>query len=143
MSEARQSMGFILKEGFSPVTLDRVQREAVAMMDEVGVPKSQRHAVTVVIEELCTNIMEHSHATWLEVGISKSGDKIELAFADDGLAFDPSNAINEAPSSARLTRSVDRHLGLYMISSLTRGFEYFRDEVGVNIMQLEILPEAV
>jgi len=142
MTLRRISAGFNLKRGFSPQTLDEVQREASRLMDDVKVPSTQRLAAAMVIEELCTNIMEHSRATWLEIGVTYSGQGLFLSFADDGLPFDPSPLLKQIPSSARLKSSVDRHLGLYMISSLSRGFEYFRDELGVNIMQLEIIPES-
>lgn len=142
MSEQQGSADFKISQGLTPATLDHVQQVALGLMDQVGVPDGQRHAVKVVIEELCTNILEHSHATWMELGLRRQGQGLMVAIADDGLPFDPSPLMGEAPSSARLKRSQERHLGLYMISSLTRGVHYFRDEIGVNVIELEINPEA-
>jgi anti-sigma regulatory factor (Ser/Thr protein kinase) len=135
------SADFSLQLGFSPMTLDQIRLKTAGLMEDLGVPQGQRHPVLVVVEELCTNILEHGMANWMEVGICRNGSNVSLAIADNGLHFDPSLQATTAPSSARLEAALNRKLGLYLIGSLTHGFRYTRDDIGVNLVELDLNSE--
>jgi anti-sigma regulatory factor (Ser/Thr protein kinase) len=134
---AEVSADFRLLGGLSPATLDQVQHRASLLMDEAHVPAVQRHALSVLVEEICTNILEHSQASWMELGIRCDGHAVTLAFADDGQPFDPQEALGSPQS---LERPAHRNLGLYMVRSLAENVRYFRDALGVNVIELDLNP---
>ena len=140
MKPAEVSADFRLAGGLSPATLDQVQRRTALLMDEAHVPAAQRHTASVLVEEICTNILEHSQASWMELGIRCDGSAVTLAFADDGCPFDPQPAIEASGTPAALERPAHRNLGLYMVRSLAENVRYFRDELGVNVIELDLNP---
>lgn len=137
-----RSLRFALSGGLEPDKLADL-REAVAdLMRESEVPMEQRHALAVVFEELCTNVMEHSGAQWIELGVVTGGGVACLSLSDNGSPFDPSPILRTHDFSARLEEVQDRHLGLFMLQKLTEGFHYLREEDGVNRVTLQLSKSA-
>lgn len=62
--------------------------EVVAELEEVDKPQSQSLQYRAA-RELLTNIGKHAHATTVQVGLIRRGDRVVLSIADDGCGFDP------------------------------------------------------
>lgn len=62
--------------------------EVVAELEEVDKPQSQSLLYRAA-RELLTNIGKHAHATTVQVGLIRRGDRVVLSIADDGSGFDP------------------------------------------------------
>jgi anti-sigma regulatory factor (Ser/Thr protein kinase) len=128
-----------LNGGLEPEKVDEVRRTAESWLLQGGVDISVRAAVVTVLEELCTNIMEHSTASQLEVSLAWFKEGVLIAVQDDGAAFDPLNLIRERDYSKGLANHrSDRSLGLYMVKELTRSLRYFREMEGVNRLVMEV-----
>lgn len=130
-----------VKEGFSPATLDLIQSESAALMEASGLPIETRYAAAVIIEELSTNIMEHSGADWLELGIVATDASLEIGLRDNGRNFDPTQVLKDVNFEPDLKRFTDRHLGIYMVRRLTQSLHYTREASGHNCLSMELIQD--
>lgn len=132
------SMRFDLSPGLVPALVDEIHRAALKLMEGSGVPLPERAAGAVVIEELSTNIIEHSGANWLEMEIGSGDGSAQILMRDNGAPFDPVALLRSRGIDRDLSRFTDRRLGLHMVQEFTDSFRYERSEVGHNLVSLEI-----
>lgn len=66
----------------------RTQCEVDGVLDEVGKPMSQALLYRAA-RELLTNIGKHAEAQLVSVRLTRTGDRVVLTIADDGVGFDP------------------------------------------------------
>ena len=112
--------------GLTPEQLDEIRETLEEWVVMAGVEESVQFSASTIIEEMATNIMEHSGASWLEVGVYWFDDGVLLVVADDGKKFDPA-AANKSIHEQLAAFDI-RHLGLAMIGQITKNFVHFRDE---------------
>jgi anti-sigma regulatory factor (Ser/Thr protein kinase) len=129
-------------QGLDRHRIDGLFRDLAAALAEAGVPRGAAFAVNTVAEELCANIMEHSGATWLELGLTGGAQRVNVRLRDDGRPFDPAERLNHLSPQEALQGQEERHLGLYMVRHLAQGFRYRRDPDGCNQVDFEVPADA-
>src|SRR4051812_14198981 len=111
---------------------DKVQAECLAMK---MAPKNG-FILLFVVDELSSNIMEHAHATWMDLKIDTSAEKFTATLRDDGVPFDTGAEAAEAKEKKITGDGGERRLGLSLIGRLVDRINYSRDK-GVNQVVLE------
>jgi len=94
----------------------------------------------LVFEELFTNAVRHGFhgqpGHRVAVRMHVDGDAVLLELADDGPAFDPT-AYRSRPAPARLEEATRGGVGLKLVRSASRSFEYSRRD-GLNVVRVTI-----
>ncbi len=94
-------------------------------LPRIGVGTRTANRVQVIVDETYSNICRYSGATHAVATVVRKGADLLVEFADDGVAFDPTQ--EEEPD---LTLSVDERpiggLGIHMMRRMTRSIEYQR-----------------
>jgi len=124
-------------KGLDPGAVDRIQAGVEGSLSDAGMSRTTRFMASTVVEELCTNIMEHSGADWLEVALTSHEGHVKLTIRDNGKPFDQAEAVRSA-TPAELKDRVDRKLGLYMVQRLTERLHWSRGQDGFNLVEFEI-----
>lgn len=108
-----------------------VQGEAAAK----GLGPQQGFLLLFVVDELCSNVMEHSRASraGLKVEAGPSGFRLELT--DNGVPFDLA-AQAKAAAGTDLKGRDDRRLGLNLIGRLVDELKYDRTPEGLNRVEM-------
>jgi serine/threonine-protein kinase RsbW len=140
-------MGNLLLDFKAPLAVeevDRMRRDLMAWMQQVGFPEDTAYRVTTVVDELFCNTMEHSGAHWVQIGAEQRGEDVALMVRDDGVPFDPSVA-GRKDYSLYLESGTDRQLGLYLIMRLAREVAYSRidDSNEVRFLVGKVLPDPM
>ena len=130
-------MKLSLEEGLTPALVDILHAGVLAMGREAGLNPGVAPVAALVVEEICTNIMEHSNATWLEVALARRGGQAWIRVVDDGLPFNPCKAIR-ALGGPDLHGGLDRRLGLHIIRQFSNAMRCGRDAAGHNRMEFEL-----
>ncbi len=97
--------------------------EWIAKADLAG----QSAALHVILDEICSNIVRHSGASYFELGLSRLCEAagVRMEFIDDGVAYNPLS--HEDPDT---TISVSQRqiggLGIMMVRKMSRHMEYER-----------------
>jgi anti-sigma regulatory factor (Ser/Thr protein kinase) len=131
------SLKLSLEGGLSPALVDRLHDYVLNRGLSVPMSASLRPIVALVVEEICTNIMEHSGATWLELSLARRGGQVWVQVSDDGEPFNTGEAIL-ARGDLCLQDVHERRLGLYMVKQLASVVRYGRDQLGHNRVEFEI-----
>ena len=126
-----------LEGGLSPALVDRVHGYVQGSGLQVPMSAALRPIVALVVEEVCTNIMEHSSATWLELSLAMLHGRVWVQVTDDGEPFNTQDAILTREGMS-LQDVHERRLGLYMVKQLSSVVRYGRDPLGFNRVEFEI-----
>lgn len=98
-----------------------------ARMVRFGVSDRAVKRILVAFDEIYSNIVRYSDASFAEINISTEGDELLLSFKDDGKPYDPTQA--PAPD---ITLTADERdsggLGIHMVRKLTTSMEYKRED---------------
>jgi anti-sigma regulatory factor (Ser/Thr protein kinase) len=117
----------------------RVARED--LLDQclrVGLDEALAWDLAAIADELTSNVLEHSHATWMEWAVTWDIEEglYFLRFQDNGSRFDPSThplaAVGDGSHGG---------MGLAMTRRLARGLRY-RHEGLVNQLEVQMGPLA-
>ena len=133
-----RALRLIIGKKLDPAVLGQLRKAALDLMDEAKVPAKQRPGLSAVVEELGTNVMEHSGAAWMELAVVTADGKIFLSISDNGKAFDPVSNMQSRDFSGDLGNEEGRNLGFYMLKNLTQSMRYLREEGGVNRVMLQL-----
>lgn len=106
---------------------DKVQAECIALK---MLPKNG-FILLFVVDELSCNIMEHAHATWMDLRIELDGEKFTVTLKDDGVPFDAGAEVGAAKQKTIDGESGERRLGLSLIGRLVDSIDYSRAQ-GIN-----------
>ncbi len=94
-------------------------------LPRINVGARTANRVQVIVDETYSNICHYSGATHVVASVLRKGADLIVEFADDGVAFDPTQ--QEEPD---LTLSADDRpiggLGIHMMRKMTRSIEYQR-----------------
>jgi anti-sigma regulatory factor (Ser/Thr protein kinase) len=103
-----------------------------------GVLKEQAWDLSAAADELLCNVLEHSNAQWLDLGVCQNAldGMLRLRLLDDGQRFDVALATNKAPEAAG--DGNNRHLGLLMIRGVSRELVYSQRPEGCNELVLSL-----
>jgi anti-sigma regulatory factor (Ser/Thr protein kinase) len=118
----------------------RTAREA--QLDEclrVGVDEALAWDLAAIVDELASNVLLHSQATWMEWSLSRDPEEglLILRFQDNGDSFDPASA----PLPA-VGYGFNGHMGLAMMRRLARGLRYRREQGALNTLEVQLGPQA-
>jgi anti-sigma regulatory factor (Ser/Thr protein kinase) len=111
---------------------DKVQAECLALR----VAPKNGFILLFVVDELSCNIMEHSHASWMDLKIEVTEKGFSALLKDDGVPFDTGAEVSEAKGKAINGESGERRLGLNLIGRLVDKIVYSRD-AGANLVKVE------
>ena len=108
-----------------------LSRSVYAFGEERGIPRATLDKLSLCIEEMAGNIVEHSfkpgEKRWFDLLIYVKPDVILLRMRDNGPPFDPLAALREQAAD-----DPEKNLGLRVINGITDSFEY-RSGIGLNM----------
>ncbi len=109
--------------------LDRLQEFLDAYCDRTGLPDNTRYHLILVLEELLINSVRHGRcdprAQAIRIGLQREGDRLLIAFSDNGVPFDPSTAPPPNLTQDLLRRPIGG-LGIHLVRSLVPEIRYER-----------------
>jgi anti-sigma regulatory factor (Ser/Thr protein kinase) len=127
-----------IEVGAAPADYERARLQLEAALG-AGTPPATAalaFAVALIFEEVATNARRHGGASRVRVLVRHHADTVELAFEDDGTAFDPTTA-----ESADRPRSLDEAepggLGLVLLRHYAAAWAYDRHH-GVNHLRVTV-----
>ena len=111
-----------------------VQDFLTERMESADLSLRVQSRVQVAADEIWSNIVHYSGATWAAVELCREGETLLLRFSDDGKPYDPT-----AAPEPDVTLSADERqiggLGLHMVRKMTTAMTY-RHEDGENRLTL-------
>ena len=134
-------MGYVFMRfgtDFRPENVDRLRIKVGECLDRGGIKGSTAFLLLNLMDELICNILEHSHATWVELEMHPSADHVLLLFRDDGTRFDPGTSLKEPHIEKAVDSEDGRSMGLYMVAQIARSWEYRRVDGAVNELELVV-----
>jgi anti-sigma regulatory factor (Ser/Thr protein kinase) len=95
--------------------------------------------LAAITDELASNIMLHSQATWMEWTLSRDAEEglLVLRMQDNGGRFD--SATITLPSAGYGFRG---KMGIAMVRRLARGMRYKREASHINSLEVQLGPQA-
>ena len=131
----------ILRQPFDPAELRQAREDQVRAAKAAGLSELLAWDLAAVADELVSNILEHSQATWLEWSLSIEGfERARLVLRDNGPAFDAARSSESAEEMAG--DGTQRHMGLLMVKRVVESMEYNRLPDGSNELTLCAGPPA-
>lgn len=106
-----------------------------ALQQSIMCSDRQMFEITLVIEELCANIVNHGCATRMEIDLDKEWEELVITIKDDGSPFDPT-LMPEVDIKTPLEERCPGGLGLHLVHHYVDSFEY-RRENNSNIVTLK------
>lgn len=103
-----------------------------------GMPEESAWDLSAAADELLCNVLEHSDAQWLDLGVCQNATDgmLRLRLLDNGQRFDVALASEKAPELAG--DGNNRHLGLVMIKGVSRELSYRFTPEGGNELVLSL-----
>jgi anti-sigma regulatory factor (Ser/Thr protein kinase) len=123
---------------FRPENVDRLRVKVGECLERGGIQGSTAFLLLNLMDELICNILEHSHATWVELELHPMPDMVHLIFRDDGTQFDPGKNMAEPHLDEAVESEDGRRMGLYMVSQIARTWNYKRVNGNVNELELSV-----
>jgi anti-sigma regulatory factor (Ser/Thr protein kinase) len=133
-----RAVRFALPGGLDEALMEELAEATRGLVQEAGVPQDRRHGIHTVVTEICSNVLEHSNAQWIELALISVGDSTFLSVSDNGDPFDSAAVIEKHDFNLENLGKDGRHLGLFMIRSLTQSIRYLREEDGVNRIMMQM-----
>ena len=127
-----------LRRPFEPESFRAAREALVTSCLRQGIPEMQAWDLSAAADELLCNVLEHSDAEWLDLGVCQnaSSGMIRLRLLDNGQRFDVALASETAPE--RAGDGNDRHMGLVMIKGVSRELSYRQLPEGGNELVLSL-----
>ena len=134
-------MGYVFMRfgtDFRPENVDRLREKVGECLERGGIVGSTAFLLLNMMDELICNILEHSHATWVELELHPEAEQVRLIFRDDGTEFDPGTSLTEPHLDKAVHSDEGRSMGLYMVSQIARSWDYHRVGGKVNELKLAV-----
>ncbi|MDR1521379.1 MAG: SpoIIE family protein phosphatase [Streptococcaceae bacterium] len=104
-------------------------------MDRKVIDTKTQHAFMVAVDELVSNVLNHSKASTLTFIIEIEKEKMSLTFIDDSFEFNPIEAKGNEDDDSDIFDKPIGGLGIYMVKKMMDNLEYeYKD--GKNILKL-------
>lgn len=118
----------------------RAAREA--QLDEclrVGVDEALAWDLAAIVDELASNVLRHSQATWMEWSLTRNAEEglLVLRLKDNGTSFDPAG--QPLPP---VGDGFNGKMGLAMTRRLARSLRYRREGGQFNSLEVQLGPQA-
>ncbi len=118
----------------------RTAREA--QLDEclrLGVDEALAWDLAAIVDELASNVLRHSQATWLEWSVTRNVEEglLTLRFLDNGDRFDPAG--QALPPGGN---GFNGKMGLARTGRLARSLRYRREQGQLNSLEVQLGPQA-
>ena len=117
---------------FGQAQVERLRERVAGTLEMGGITGPSAYVLVTVVDELVCNVLEHGHASWVELEMHPGEKAVKLVVRDDGEEFDPVKAIREKSPASALENESERSLGLYMVSQLADSCDYRRLDGKVN-----------
>ena len=117
--------------------LNALQDQVRAEAARAGITAKLTGSLIYATEEIGSNILVHSGATWMEVGFEAQAPGGRLTFDDDGEEFDPLEAA-ELMDEPVISEHVSGHLGLWTLKRLPFKMDW-RREGTVNHLTITVV----
>ncbi len=103
-----------------------------------GIPEVQAWDLAAAADELLCNVLEHSDAEWIDLGVCQNAvdGMLRLRMLDNGQRFDV--ALAAESSDAAAGDGNNRHMGLVMIKGVSTGLSYRQLPEGGNELVLSL-----
>lgn len=127
-----------LQRPFETKAIRNAREELVKSCLKQGVSNEQAWDLSAAADELLCNVVEHSNAQWLDLGVCQNAatGMLRLRLLDNGERFDVAMAASKAPEAAG--DGSQRHLGLLMIKGISRELVYRQRPEGCNELVLSL-----
>ena len=142
MREGGKNLRFEIHDGLSQKTVEEMRTNLTAWFQLAEMRRELIGVLVILIEEICTNIMDHSTATWIDLGLGWFNDGTMVTINDNGQEFDPTKKMKDKDFTDSLDEHTDRHLGLIMVREMCEKFVYFRLPDGINQIVMEVPDKA-
>lgn len=123
-------------QGVGPIEVKQIREKVQAECLALKLPPKNGFVLLFVVDEISCNIMEHAHATWMELKVETDKEKFVVTVRDDGVPFDTGTELTEAKGKSLDLGPDERSLGLSLIARLVDKVAYSREK-GANQIVLE------
>ena len=132
--------GHVLTFAGSPAGFEQGFGQLRTILDGYPLQPRTRYWCELVFEEIVSNIIRHGYADSQEHRISTTvaihGDRVELYFEDDGVAFDPRQPVPARAEAAPHSDCGGR--GLLLVRSIAERIDYERTPQQRNHLRVTI-----
>ena len=111
--------------------LDRVSGAVEELAEREGWPPEMVYRVTLVIEELVVNIINHGHDDGvhdIEIAMTSEPDALTVEIIDDGRPFDPLSDAPEPDLDSLLEDRPVGGLGIHLVLTMMDEVHYRREQ---------------
>lgn len=133
-------MGYVFMRfgaDFRPESVDRLREKCGECLERGGIKGTFSFLLLNLMDEMICNILEHSHAHWVELEMHPEAKQVRLVFRDDGPEFDPGEKLaNKEEELAVAANGDGRNMGLYMVGQIVKSWDYHRSMTGMNELKL-------
>ena len=116
--------------------LERINDYICKMLKEINVSKSVLNKISVIIDEIYSNILKYSFATKLTVSYSLQNEQLLLTFADNGKPYDPTESKVPDIALSAEEREIGG-LGIFMVRNMSSSIDY-KYENAENILNITV-----
>ena len=120
----------------SPQTLAQVEDFLDEAMDDAGISMKIKCKLNIAIDEIMTNIVEYSTATWAQAVWQVTERAWQITFRDNGFAYDPLAKEDPDTTLSAQERQIGG-LGIFMVKELMDNVCY-RYADGMNELTMEM-----
>jgi anti-sigma regulatory factor (Ser/Thr protein kinase) len=122
---------------YTRAALDALQTQVRAEAAQVGISAKIIGSLIYAIEEIGSNILVHSGATWFETCFEPQAPGGRLTFDDNGEEFDPLEA-SDLMDEPVISEHVSGHLGLWTLKRLPFKMTWHRQN-NVNHLTITVV----
>ena len=111
--------------------LDRVSAAVEELAEREGWPPEMVYRMTLVIEELVVNIINHGHDDGvhdIEIAMASEPDALTVEIIDDGRPFDPLSDAPEPDLDSLLEDRPVGGLGIHLVRTMMDEVHYRREQ---------------
>ncbi len=108
---------------------------------ENGITQSLSAKIMVIVDELYSNIVNYSGATWAKVKSHLDGDRVIITLEDNGIAYDPLKKKDPDITLPIEERAIGG-LGIFMVKQMSEDLKYSRIN-GNNIVDVVLKADTI
>lgn len=107
-------------------SLEAVQKFISEWAENKAIPLKIVTKVNICCDEIVSNVVFYSGATFLELTCAKVDSELSVTFVDDGKAFDPLKDAKEPDITANAEERMIGGLGIFMVKKMMKSVTYER-----------------